>query len=102
MKGSVYKRVVGSNPINGDVLKDLDFRSPLYLSPKTKQLLLCQLKSDCCFLAENGFMDYSLLVGIKYTLEEDQHFMEKNHETTPNLLKKTNPRKIRRLSGYAF
>jgi len=74
LKGSTVKRFVSEKEIqNGvSVLKDLNFRTKIYLSSsstttlnnQTKQTFLSNMKTDAAFLRECNIMDYSLLLGI--------------------------------------
>ncbi|DBA04988.1 TPA: hypothetical protein N0F65_006990 [Lagenidium giganteum] len=48
------------------VLRDNDLKMRLKLEPGTASQLLKQLTRDSNFLASNGIMDYSLLIGIHY------------------------------------
>merc|ERR1719242_189159 len=104
MKGSTYGREVGSNPITGDILKDLDFRFPCLLSEKMQSLLTENLRQDCDFLCQQKLMDYSLLVGVWYRVEEELGYSDPDPEDpeTVQLLKKVHPRQTRKLSTYAF
>eukprot|EP00494_Astrolonche_serrata_P017730 UN17918 len=70
MKGSTYKREVGKNPIDGDVLKDLDFRLPVLVSEHGQTILQDSIHQDSQLLKDKGLMDYSLLLGIKYKVTE--------------------------------
>jgi len=102
MKGSEYKRKVGTNPINGDVLKDLDFRLPLLLSYRVGTTLLNELELDSAFLFEKGLMDYSLLLGISYVIEREHDYEDPNLSESTRFLRNARPISTRKLSGYAF
>ena len=66
MKGSTVKRFVTEKEIaNGvSVLKDLNFRTKIFLEEKTKIKFLAAMKNDAHFLRESNIMDYSVLLGI--------------------------------------
>lgn len=56
-----------------EVLKDLDFladNTVLHLG-RSKEAIINQLRKDVEFLASLGIMDYSLLLGIRNTADED-------------------------------
>ena len=66
LKGSTVKRFVTEKEIaNGvSVLKDLNFRTKIFLEEKTKIKFLAAMKNDARFLRESNIMDYSVLLGI--------------------------------------
>ena len=66
LKGSTVKRFVTDEEIDKGVtvLKDLNFRLKIHLSPSIKQIFLSSIKNDAHFLRESNIMDYSLLLGI--------------------------------------
>jgi hypothetical protein len=66
LKGSTVKRFVTQREIdNGtSVLKDLNFKTKIYLSPTMKASFLETMKNDANFLRVSNIMDYSLLLGI--------------------------------------
>ena len=51
------------------MLKDLNFKTKIYLDPADRADLMAQIKIDVDFLKCFGIMDYSLLLGI--ALEHD-------------------------------
>lgn len=48
------------------VLKDNNLRSKIMLSEPECRAILTQLRKDANFLCDNGFMDYSLLIGVHH------------------------------------
>jgi len=69
LKGSAEGRVVSDEERAqpGFTLRDYDFRDEegaMDIGPELASAFVGQLKKDTAFLAQNGVMDYSLLVGI--------------------------------------
>ena len=66
---------------NIKIQKDLDWidnNRRLRLGPVKSSLLMNQLKSDCCFLAKQRIMDYSLLIGTHFLLKGNaDHLFDK-------------------------
>merc|ERR1711974_107826 len=67
LKGSEYGR---TNTEGRGVLKDLDFKRKLNLTPEMRTKFLAQINADSKFLEELQLIDCSLLVGIHYV---DKH-----------------------------
>ena len=75
LKGSMRSRYVQSTGKTGDVLLDenlVEFMcsSPLYVREHCKHVLRDAIQNDTSFLADNGVMDYSLLLGIDEVKQE--------------------------------
>ena len=67
LKGSTRNRYVDESTIPAGkvaVLKDLNFKSKIYLRAQDAEALMNQIKVDAAFLARWEIMDYSLLLGI--------------------------------------
>lgn len=72
LKGSLRNRFIPPGPASeGAVLLDANFAAlaapqarPLFLTEQSKRQLLAALSNDTRFLAQQGVMDYSLLVGV--------------------------------------
>jgi 1-phosphatidylinositol-4-phosphate 5-kinase len=82
------------------IQKDLDWidnKRRLKLGPVKAGLLMNQLKSDCCFLAKQHIMDYSLLVGTHFLLKGNAEHLfdrsmtviEQNPENQHQFIKKS-------------
>jgi len=77
LKGSEWGR---TNTEGHGVLKDLDFKRKLNLTPEMKQQFLRQIEKDSQFLEKLGLIDYSLLLGIHYV---DKHKGPKDSRDVP-------------------
>ena len=80
LKGSTFKRFTKPVDVNkGASKKDLNFvneKKKLKLSEFTKQNLLLQIEKDTKFLAEKNIIDYSLLIGIISSKDDENKFLE--------------------------
>jgi len=67
LKGSIRNRFVPeyeSKESHKGVLKDLNYKSKMYVGATQKQVLEEQIKKDCAFLTDMNIMDQSLLLGV--------------------------------------
>ena len=64
LKGSHIRRLTKHHVLAGEIMKDRDFRKRVSLNTKQRRLVHQQLHADTAFLAAQGIMDYSLLLGI--------------------------------------
>ena len=75
LKGSTYKRITEISEIKqGASKKDNNFtkeKKKLKLSEFTKNNLLLQIEKDTKFLAKNNIIDYSLLIGIIFSKDDE-------------------------------
>merc|ERR1719499_490586 len=100
LKGSEFKREVGSNPLAGRVMKDKDFTQQVLLPKNVKDELARRLTMDIHFLANQNIMDYSLLVGVKY--EEMPEVEKELPDLDYRQFKKMPCGKTRQLTMYSF
>ena len=82
LKGSYYKRLTKEPQVErGDAKKDLNFineNQRLFLPEITRELLLDQVFKDANFLAKQGIIDYSLLVGIMPKSQFESYMENRN------------------------
>jgi len=67
------------------ILKDLDFLNEtrnMKIGAERKNILITQVRADCCFLQFLGVMDYSLLLGV--------HFRDANDDESPRVVETPN------------
>jgi len=71
LKGSWVARSVKEHIQDPSKLgKDMDLEREIKVGPNQKEKLLKQLSKDTKFLADQGIMDYSLLVGFSFLTNE--------------------------------
>ena len=71
LKGSVVGRTTASPVTEDTILKDLDLDCTFKLEKQMHADFFSQLKEDCAFLERMNIMDYSLLLGVHFTDQED-------------------------------
>ena len=75
LKGSTYKRITPIDEVEqGAAKKDLNFIQDgvkINVSYGTRSKLIEQIKSDSDFLAKHNIIDYSMLVGVIHTNNDD-------------------------------
>ena len=72
LKGSTRNRLVKDEDIKSatSVLKDLNFKSKIYVDSVDAEALRAQLRIDTLWLIKHGIMDYSLLLGVHKCLPQ--------------------------------
>ncbi len=72
LKGSTRNRYCTPEEAKkASVLKDLNFKSKIYLDSATREEFMRIIKADTQFLIDNMIMDYSLLLGVHCPKESD-------------------------------
>lgn len=80
LKGSMRNRYVSPTGAPGEVLLDenlveISFQQPLYIREASKALLQQALKHDSDFLADMNIMDYSVIVGVDTSDEQNRELV---------------------------
>ena len=73
LKGSTVDRAASEKDRQKKdvILNDRDINTPIYLGKEKTRRVVDQLMMDSKFLADNGLMDYSLLLGIHRAVNEE-------------------------------